>query len=757
MNSASNISLKVFNRLNTRLIIVFLVLSILPLAFVGYLAFANQRQTIEQNTINHLLSTTILKEAEFNRWIEDKEHSLRDLAQEPIIQENAAVMADNDLDSPEQQAIRISIRKDHFGHFIGIEKDWLELFLLRASDGLIFFSTNTEHEGMFQERQPYFVKGQSRTYVQNLYYSMILEEAAMTIGTPITDEEGDVVAVLAGRVNLAEMSKIMTQGTGMSETEETYLVNTFNFWVTESRFEPGYALKKAIRTEGVEECLANIDGNGLYDDYRGVPVIGVYRWIQERELCILTEVDQAEAFAPIVALRRKMLVTGSFVTLIVVLLALFFARSVTEPVLQIVKGTEEIGRGNLDYKIEIKNRDEIGQLADAFNDMSAKRQQAEGAQRESEENLRATLNGIGDGVIATDEEGRIVRMNPSAEELTGWTEEEALGRPLEEVFNLISEKTRDTVENPVTRVIQDGVIVGLGNDTILIRKEGEELPIADSAAPIFRAEGELSGVVLIFRDQTTERLAREVLKDHSVRLEEMVSERTQELRAAQEQLIRKERLAVLGELAGGVSHELRNPMTGITNAVYYLQIILPDADETVKEYLGIISNEVKIASSIISNLLDLARMQTAPRVKASIPKIVAQALENNPTQENVKVNTQMEAELPDVYVAPLQISQVIENLLYNALQAMPEGGEISIDAKVKQGRVHVSITDAGVGIPGENLGKIFEPLFTTKARGIGLGLALSKRLVEANGGEIVVESEEGKGSTFTIILPIVGK
>ncbi|MBW8010713.1 MAG: PAS domain S-box protein [Chloroflexi bacterium] len=753
MKPITNISLNIFNRMSARLVVVFLLLSILPLAFTGFLSFNSQRHTIEQNTLTHLLSTTILKEAEFNRWIEDKENSLEELAREPAIQAYAGIVVFGEIDAPELLAIRTSIREDHFTPSIEIEIDWLELFLLQASNGQILVSTVVEREGMYQESQPYFVEGQSGSYVQNVYYSMILEAAAMTIGTPVKDEEGNVVAVLAGRVNLAEMSKIMTQGTGLSRTEETYLVNSFNFWVTDSRFEPGYALKKVIHTEGVEECLAHIEGSGLYDDYRGVPVIGVYRWIPEWELCLLTEVDQAEAFAPIETLRREVMGAGIGVSLFVVLMAILFSRSITEPVRQLVRGAEEIGRGNLAYRVETAARDELGLLAGAFNDMSAKRQRAENSLRESEENLSATLNGIGDGVIATDVESCITRLNPIAEELTGWTQAEALGRSLGEVFPIIGEKTRQKVENPVTRVIREGKVVGMGNDTLLTSKDGQEMPIADSAAPIFNTEGGLTGVVLVFRDQTEERRAEQALRDYSERLEDMVGERTQELRDTQEQLIRKERLAVLGELAGGVGHELRNPLTGIANAVYYLQAIKADADETTREYLGIISDEVEIASKIIADLLALGRMQPTEKQQIAVHEIVSQVLEKGRTPENVKVDNKITTKALDVNVDPSQIGQVLNNLLDNAYHAMPEGGVITIDVQVKQERVHMSIADNGTGIPEENLANIFEPLFTTKARGIGLGLALSKRLVEANGGEIEIESEVGKGSTFTIILP----
>ena len=262
-------------------------------------------------------------------------------------------------------------------------------------------------------------------------------------------------------------------------------------------------------------------------------------------------------------------------------------------------------------------------------------------------------------------------------------------------------------------------------------------------------------------DITERKRAEERLQEYSERLEEMVDERTQELRDAQEQLVRREKLAILGQLAGGVGHELRNPLGVISNAVYLLQFTLPDADETTKEYLDIISEEVHNSTKIISDLLDFSRTRMLDREEAAVSELVAEVFKKRPPPEEVEVITQIAPDLPPVYVDPRQMEQVLGNLVTNAYQAMKEGGKLTISAQTsevseklpKSKWVALSISDTGCGISPENMAKLFEPLFTTKARGIGLGLATSRILVEANGGSMEVESEEGKGSTFTVRLP----
>jgi len=247
--------------------------------------------------------------------------------------------------------------------------------------------------------------------------------------------------------------------------------------------------------------------------------------------------------------------------------------------------------------------------------------------------------------------------------------------------------------------------------------------------------------------------AEEALKEYSERLEEMAEERTKELREAQEGLIRKEKLAALGELAAGVGHELRNPLGVISNAAYFLKMTLSDADQTTREYLELISSEVRDAEKTISDLLSYPRIQPAEREEVAVSHLVAQVLEKQPPPEKVKVTTNIPSGLSPVFVDPHQIGQVLFNLVTNAYQAMPEGGNLTITAQEEPGQVAVSITDTGLGIAQENMAKIFEPLFTTRAKGIGLGLPVSRDLVEANGGSIQVHSEAGKGSTFTAFLP----
>lgn len=292
------------------------------------------------------------------------------------------------------------------------------------------------------------------------------------------------------------------------------------------------------------------------------------------------------------------------------------------------------------------------------------------------------------------------------------------------------------------------------------------------------------------RELTERKRAEAALKEYSERLEEMVEQRTKELKDAQEQLIRAERLAAISQLGASVCHELGNPLGVINNSVYYLNTMLSDRDGKVKKHLDIMGREIVRAKKITSDLLSLTEGKKPTLQKIQINTIVQGALSRTPVPDTVAVITNLGGDLPPLMADPYQIEQVFFNIILNAAQAMtssspqpetrpegpaeplgqissveplsraaktPDGGRLEIATTVEDRFIIAEFKDNGYGISEENLEKVFEPLFTTKARGIGLGLALSKKIVEAHGGSIEVESEVEKGTTFRIRFPNVAQ
>jgi signal transduction histidine kinase len=244
------------------------------------------------------------------------------------------------------------------------------------------------------------------------------------------------------------------------------------------------------------------------------------------------------------------------------------------------------------------------------------------------------------------------------------------------------------------------------------------------------------------------------IQEYAGKLEVKVAERTRELVDAQNKLLKAERLAAIGELAGMVGHDLRNPLTGIAGATYFLKTKYGSKmEEKGKEMLRIIENDIEYSNKIISDLLDYSRTLTLELAENTINSIVKDAIAHVKVPKNVKISN-LTQRAPKVRVDKEKMKRVFVNIIKNAIDAMPKGGVLEIKCKTLDGKMKIAFKDTGEGIKKELLERLWLPFFTTKAKGMGLGLPVCKRIIEAHGGKILAESQFGKGTTFTIVFPV---
>ncbi len=245
------------------------------------------------------------------------------------------------------------------------------------------------------------------------------------------------------------------------------------------------------------------------------------------------------------------------------------------------------------------------------------------------------------------------------------------------------------------------------------------------------------------------------LRGYYEQLETDVEDRTKDLEDVQEKLIRSERLAAVGELASGVGHELRNPLNVIRNCAYLLNMHLTEKeDEEALNSLEVLDKQIDIANKIVTDLMDFTRIKPPSRHRTDLTALINESLSYVSVPEKVKIKSHLNGNSQAVDIDAEQISRVFTNIISNACQSMSGKGALDINTGLEEPYIWVSFQDTGCGIPEENIDKIFEPLFTTKPKGIGLGLAISKRLVEQNGGDIEVDSKVNRGTTFTVKLPL---
>ncbi|TAN38850.1 MAG: PAS domain S-box protein [Verrucomicrobia bacterium] len=366
--------------------------------------------------------------------------------------------------------------------------------------------------------------------------------------------------------------------------------------------------------------------------------------------------------------------------------------------------------------------------------------QVDAALEAEKERLMVTLRSIGDGVIATDADGHVQLLNRAAEKLTGWSQDEAVGRTLDEVFLLLDTETRQPLGEDVLRsLIRTGTFAAFPEHTLLRTREGNERDIAEIATPIRDRKGQISGLVITFRDVTQER-------------------------QQEEELIRNQKLESLGVLAGGIAHDFNNILTAILGNVALVRSLSQVAEENT------LLDEVEKASwrakDLTQQLLTFAKGGLPIKKVIPLAQLLQESAQFAIRGSNCICEFQLASDLWPVEVDPSQISQVLHNLVINAVQAMPTGGAIQIhaanvardlqhDPPLKPGcYVQVSVRDHGHGIPDRDLPRVFDPYFTTKTKGSGLGLTTTFSIIRKHGGAITVSSKMDAGTTFTFYLPV---
>ncbi|MFH0731514.1 MAG: ATP-binding protein [Candidatus Omnitrophota bacterium] len=425
----------------------------------------------------------------------------------------------------------------------------------------------------------------------------------------------------------------------------------------------------------------------------------------------------------------------------------------------------------------------------------------------SEKTLSLVVQSIGDGVIITNRNGKVFRMNPVAEKLTGWQPHDVLGRDFSEIFCAVNMKTRHPVENIAVKAVERGKIIELANDTMLISRDGIERLIADTAAPIYTETGAIIGAVIVFRDITDrEKAMRQLLKDgeklkeQALELEaalkeavkfreimmsmlednnearERLEKSLEKVKETQEQLIQAEKFSSIGQLASGVAHEVKNPLAILSLGIYFLEKNTPGNKNTA-EIFAMIKHNIKRADNIICALVDFSRTSDITIKLENINWIIENSLvliKHNSALENIKIIKELQENLPYALVDKSRIEQVFINIFLNAVQAMPKGGTVFIRSYAKklnkqatqvgnratdyfkpgEAVIVIEVEDTGIGISKENLTKVFDPFFTTKevGKGTGLGMSVTRNIIDLHKGLIDIESQEGKGTKISIIL-----
>jgi PAS domain S-box-containing protein len=423
-----------------------------------------------------------------------------------------------------------------------------------------------------------------------------------------------------------------------------------------------------------------------------------------------------------VLFTSMLLVTG-------LLLYLTVRKFVLSPLQTLYRGAEIIGTGELNHRIIIASRDEFSDLAGTFNEMAGRLQETyDGLESmvrartaELNENIRlmqGILSSMSSGVVLLIGDGRVKLINSHGAWILGRNHEDLVGKNLAEVV-------------PETAAFLSARAGTYGEITVRTPDE-RTMPVGFTTSPFPGSEGEQDGFIVVFHDLT-------------------------ELKALQGELLNKERFASMGRVVAGVAHEIRNPLFGISAIGQILERDLKDPEH--RELVQALLSEAKRLNQLVEDLLMYGRPMKLKREEADLRILWEAVLDMHHDElqrRNIKVTGDYVVRHPIAYFDPHQVRQVFLNLLRNAIEAMPLGGTINITMLLADSDLLFQVSDTGIGMPKKSLEHIFELFFTTKPKGTGLGLAICRKIMRDHGGDVTIDSVEGKGTTATITLPYRG-
>jgi len=592
--------------------------------------------------------------------------------------------------------------------------------------------------------QAAFNEGRGADYVGELYFDPSYGTHVLNVAVPILDEDQrtaiGVVNVLLKRDSLFRaISEITIGATGhamLLSSDGTPLICPV-LAPEEHVITP--ALVEQLSPMQAGWSIAGDDSHGGHDSLIGfAPVrlsdrlapgsLGGRRWIT------FVRQNPAETYTTLDQLLVKVSVYGVVVFAVLVATGAWVARRIARPIAVLHEGAQRIGSGSLDHQLTLKTGDELEHLANAFNGMAANLKQSfsqlEQRSREIEETkryLEDLLENANDVIYTLDTEQRFTYVN-SKVSWWGYRKEDLIGRPY---LSLLSKRHRG-------RRLKSTLDIGAKQvyEVEVLCKTGDTRTVTVSVSPLCDPQGRIHGVLGIARDIT-------------------------DTKKLEQRIRNSEKLASVGKLAAGVAHEINNPLGGILNCLYNLRKgVLSAARQD--EYVTSIEDGLRRVQKIVRQLLDFSQQHEPEFSPANINEVVERVLvltEHALAAKKIGLEKELQQDLPPLMVDRHMMEQVLMNLILNAIQATKDGGTITIRTQAQDGDCEVAVEDTGCGIPPHVLPHIFDPFFTTKGtgEGTGLGLSVSLGIVERHGGRIFVESEVGKGSVFTVCLPLSGE
>jgi PAS domain S-box-containing protein len=435
--------------LTLRLVLSFLFLSLLVVGILGFVAGIIATETIKQSVFERLDTSVNLKEDSFNKWVDDQIPNVVLVSMMPALYENVDVLVS--FPPPQNATGGERAAYNDLSDLLSLivtESPYTDEIMITDGNGTVIVSSDRSHEGMSLSNAPYIEQGRQRTYVQSIHPSPLTGRKVITIVTPIFNARGSRIGMLASDLSKDRIDRIIIENSGLGMTGETYLIDKSHHLVSDLPLKRQNITSREVRSEGIDRALTGIDGSGVYLSYGGIPVIGVYRWIDEREVALIAEMSAEEAFEPANRLAWTIFIIGAFLAGVLALLMLIVGRQITRPLLAITEAAIQVTGGDLTIEAPVTTEDEVGTLAKAFNQMTdnlkrtllglehniAELEQTRDALSMARSHLYTIIDSIADPVFVKDRHHRWVVLNDAFCRMVGHSREELIGRTDRDFF-----------------------------------------------------------------------------------------------------------------------------------------------------------------------------------------------------------------------------------------------------------------------------------------------------------------------------------
>ena len=773
---------KIRFNLTTKFVVLFLMISLVPLIIAIYVSYDSSRKVLEEEFAYQLYQISDNKVDQIDKYFSEVKKDVTTLARMPSVLSSMEnfnqAFQKYQTNSLEYLAVDKELRSTLL--YLQESSNYDDLFFI-SLEGNLIFSTSQKHTLGIN----YLTELEANPDLTPILKSTIalLETKISTfklikggkirayVMSPVFNED-NFIGIIGIQINNEGIYHLIKDYTDLGKTGEIILISRLEDQITliaPSRYDPEGAFKTIVKlgsSQGIalQKAVQREKSWGITIDYKGEKVLATWRYLPNYQWGLVVKMNADEILKTANELKNRLAIIGTVLLLMIVLITVLMAHSVSGPIKKLTKVASRISKGNLLVRAKINTKDEIEELADSFNQMTdnllktqtrleekseelaknlgqTERQNKELEEEKNKVNqeknkLNAILYGIGDGVFVVDQNYNIMIFNQEAEILSGFTHKEVIGKKYDQVLDFISEKNGKSNGKFIREAINSGEIKNAKADTVLVKKNKKQIPIAGSAASLKDYNGDVISCVIVFRDVSKER--------------EIDRAKT--------------------EFVSLASHQLRTPLSTIN---WYAEMLLDEdvgkINKDQKKYLQALYDANHRMVGLVNALLNVSRIELGtfaidpePVKFFEIADSLIKELTPRIKEKKIKIEKKYTIDLPIINADPRLLRIILQNLISNAIKYTPEKGSIIVEICKKDSDILIKIKDTGYGIPKIQQSKIFNKLFradnvlTKDCDGTGLGLYIVKAVVEQSGGKIWFESEENKGTTFFVTIPSKG-